>query len=334
MDKVNIVRFGGDQNAYKFQNVGSSTTNFGGVTTSTARAPGLDGTIDNYGDGDAPSEGGDVRVMFHLATQFPKLMDGLRDQVNKMKPWGKRPLWCQPSDLNDPIRWCSARVNNINMPQNAENGHEYLLPVTINYQVSFPRWQSRPNQNYLGQSLFDGSVALVDSPPVYLDGQTNMGSGNLSRARCMAYVKNGTKLALLNYGDAPAPARFKFLASRPWTLDEGLHFGDPGVMVGAYGSASVRYPGVKRLNSYGDAEEAWRWENTLGVNEWVAVDSNDYSVRWQHYPNFSESGFPYLAKVKGAGFITMQPGINNLVVEGEFSGPFGFLQIDYWDSYY
>lgn len=333
--KVNVVRFGTDsKRVHHFENVGSSTNNFGGVVTSTTRLPGMDGTFDNYGDGDAASEGGDVRVQFHLATQFEKQMTALRDLVNRMKPWGKRPLWMQPSDPSDPIRWCSARVNNTNLSENAKEGTDWLQPATINFQVSFPRWQSRPNVNYLGQSYLDGTVALVASPPTYLDGQTNLGSGNLSIPRCLAYVKNGTQLRLLNYGDAPAPARIKFMASRPWYLNEGLHFGDPGVMIGAYGSVSVRYPSVKRLNDYGDVIEQWRWENTLGINEVLEVDAKSYKVLLRQYPNNTISGYPEFVPVKSDGFIVMEPGINTLMVEGEFGGPFGFLEVDYWDSYY
>ncbi len=336
-NEVHIIRYGGGRRSYDFENVESGTTNFGGVNTSTSRIPGMDGVFDNYGLSDAPSEGGDVPVQFHIALEDREkhLMTRRRDAVSAIKRWGRRPLWGQPYDLEQPRRWASARGNNINMAESARKGTEWLQAVRINFQVPDSKWHSRPNQQLtLGQFVLDGSAVLVDQAQVYLDDGEILGQFALAIPRCTAFVTNGTEINLTNMGNAPASAKVTLMASRPWTLYEGLHFGEPGVMIGGYGSASVYRPGVARLNDWGDAVERWRWNNTLSINEKLVVDAQASRVQWQHYPNFRESGYPDFNELAGDGFIRMEPGQNILRVEGEFDGPFGFLIVDFDDSWY
>ncbi len=136
MNKVNIIRFG----SYQFKNVEKATTSFGGVRAATTKLPGMHGAYDEYGMGEAPSDTGNVRVQFYLAARRMAEMTALRDAVTLLKAWGVTKLYMQPYDLTLAERFCWARVNDIQMPEDASKATERLQPVTINFQVADACW--------------------------------------------------------------------------------------------------------------------------------------------------------------------------------------------------
>lgn len=332
--RYHLLRFGGGDRAYRFPNTDSGATRFGAVATSTVRLPGLDGGHDPYGSGSAPDDVIDMPVTLNLTAEKLEEMAELVDDVMSMKAMGKRPLWMQPLDLRMLRRWCSARVSNIRILENARNSTESLQPVQLNFQITYPRWHNRPDPFYLSGGHMLGEVPLVDGPTTYLDDDEVLGGVTLSPPRCRAIVSSGDEIHLLNMGNASTPAKVTLAPSRPWQLDEGLHFGDPGVMIGAYGSSSVFAPAVKRLDDWGAAVQGFRWNGTLGVNEKIEVSAKDYTVTRYLYPSFNESGYPDFERTAGSGFIMMQPGLNVLKVEGTFDGPFGWLTVNFDDAWY
>lgn len=332
--RYHLLRFGGGERAYLFPNTETGQTHFGAVATRTVQMPGMDGGHDPYGSDTAPDDVVEMPVTVNLAADTYPEMAALVDDLMKIKFFGKRPLWMQPLDLDMPRRWCSARVGGIRIMENAKLSTETLQPAQINFQVNHPRWYNRPNQYYLTGGHMLGEVPLVDGPTTYLDDGEVLGSVNLSPIRCRAMVSGGDEIHLLNMGNATAPATVTLAPSRPWQLDEGLHFGDRGVMIGAYGSSSVYAPAVKRLDDWGAAAQGFRWNGTLSVNEKIEVSAKDYSVTRYFYPNFNASGFPDFERLAGSGFIMMQPGLNVLRIEGTFDGPFGWLTVDFDDAWY
>lgn len=332
--ELELKQFGGGEKIYAIPEGVSLDSNFLDLVTQTQRMIWADGGFDAYGNSPLPSEVGSIKTTFWIDTEGDtRTISTLKRLAARMANWGRRPLWASAEEY--PIRWCPVKLDNVQMPVNALNKAKTRQRVQATWQASYPRWSSRPHMNYLGDATFDGTTALVDGATTYLNYDAVMNTGQyLSLPRCLAYVKDGTAIDLLNCGDAPAPARITIMGSRLWTLGEGLHFGDPGVMIGAYGSTSLINPSVKRLNDSGDVAEQWRWNGTLGLNETLTINAQDASVRLQHYPNNSESGYADFVPVRGGGFITMQPGVNRLVVEGTFDGPFGFLKVDYEDTWY
>lgn len=329
---MNLKQFGGGLKVYQFPPQCKLSTNFLDSVTQTQRLPGTDGGYDAYGIGRLPSEVGTLAAEWWLFADPAHSISALKHALAQTATWGRRPLWADAEEYPD--RWCSVKLDNLQAPiNNRDRAYKQQL-VKANFQASHPRWHSRPDRNYLGESLL-GGTPLVDAPTHYYDYDAVLGiSQTLSIPRCTAYVSDGTRLDLLNMGDAPAQAKLTIMPSRSWTLSDGLNFGDPGVMVGAYGSVSLERPGVKRLNDYGDVVEHWRWDNTLTLNEQLIVNTPDYSVKWMHYPSFNETGYSDFQAVAGAGFITLQPGSNILEVEGTFDGPFGFLIVDFDDTWY
>lgn len=114
-------------------------TNFGDLLTQTVRLPGMSGGIDNLGSEPAAAEVGTIRLTFKLTATSLEAITGLKDDVMAMRYWGIKPLYLQPTDAADAVRWCLARVQNIQMNQDLKKS-EMWQTVTITFQVPTPVW--------------------------------------------------------------------------------------------------------------------------------------------------------------------------------------------------
>ncbi len=236
MNRVNIIRFG----SYPFRNVEKATTSFGGVRASTTKLPGMHGAYDEYGMGEAPSETGNVRVSFYLTARHMAEMTALRDAVLLLKSWGVKKLYVQPYDLNQAERFCWARVNDIQMPEDASKGTETLQPVTINFQVADAAWYGIGTEAW---SWGDGTL---------------WGSG-------------------AKWGGAATPRACSGL-STTWTETPGGNAATPpriSVVVGVGQSASdVRVQRVVR----GVVLDEVRYNALLAAGDRLTINCRDYSV--------------------------------------------------------
>lgn len=328
--KVKLTQFGD----YKFENVISATTNFTDFLDSWSNVPDADGAFDDQGSGRGLQSKGVVKAEFILEATDPVEMRKKKDTFLKIASKGPRPLWYLPDDPIFPPRFCRARIRNIDMDENSDNA-DSMQHVKIEWSVGFPRWLSRPHVNYLGDSDLSGDVALVDQESYYLGYSANFDSAqNLTLYRVQAQVKDGTRIQVLNSGNAPAPAVLQIRGSRPWTLGEGLHYGDAGVFIGGYGSAQVTNPQVTWFNEVGDTVGKFTWYDVLGVNELLEINALNGNSTLFQWPNYSRSGLPALSITAGVGFLILDPGINTIRVNGIFSGPFGFLNLDWDDAWF
>jgi hypothetical protein len=149
---------------YIFTYPDSLMDNFKNLVPNTVRMPGVSGGFDQYGSEAAPAEIGRVDVGFHLQASNPAQMQGLIDAVNALKWRGKKRLFWQPEGAYQE-RWCWARVNNISLPQSADDG---LMHQTgrITFQVSDPRWYSKRLDGTTGSALWkigDTGVKIGDA---------------------------------------------------------------------------------------------------------------------------------------------------------------------------
>jgi hypothetical protein len=113
-------------------------TNFADAVPRTERLPLLDGGFDNFGTRRAPQEIGLVSVSFYLVADTPAEMQEKRDEVAGLMWRGKKLLKWVPAD-GMLERYCYARINGVNMTQRADDD-DCIQQVTINWQVSDPRW--------------------------------------------------------------------------------------------------------------------------------------------------------------------------------------------------
>lgn len=113
---------------------------FGGVVTHTNRLPGTDGAYDQHGNAAAPLEVGSVRVTWGIYDDSGEDLDAQRDEILAMAAWGKGMLYAQPTITGAAERFCFARVTNISIPERPSEATEIIQTVTIDFQVTDPRW--------------------------------------------------------------------------------------------------------------------------------------------------------------------------------------------------
>ena len=142
MTKIGPTRFGVGSRVYEFpaQSIEAWSDNFTSLMTDFTRIAGMSGGVDNYGRAAAPSDVGNVTVVFWLVATTRAEMAHLKDNVRRIAGWGRQRLWLQPFDLMMPARFCNARVKRIEMPEDATRATDLSQRVTITFEVADPRW--------------------------------------------------------------------------------------------------------------------------------------------------------------------------------------------------
>lgn len=142
-----ITRFGTGNQSYVFPNtIQSVSDNFKDIVTRIVKLPGVDGGFDEYGSDRAARETGRITVSFMLIARDPEEMTALRDEVNKMAGFGVKRLFMRPTDPNAAERFCYARLNNINIPEQPAQRTNLWQPVTCIFQAGDPTWVTLGNE--------------------------------------------------------------------------------------------------------------------------------------------------------------------------------------------
>lgn len=115
-------------------------TNFSNGVPRTDRLPGMNGGYDALGDDPFPAEVGSVRYRFVLVADTPAEMADKIDDVMEMSRYGRAVLTMETQGGDE--RFCSAKVNNIGLPIEADVYSERIVEVTVDWQVANPRWFS------------------------------------------------------------------------------------------------------------------------------------------------------------------------------------------------
>lgn len=199
-----LVRFGHGDRVYTFPEelIQNSDPRFRDAVPRVTRLPGVHGGFDHLGDGIAPMEIGNVRVSFYLATDDLGEMDALRDALTALLDWGKDLLWMQPDDRDEAERFCWARLNNIQMPQQEAKFTDVHQTVTLSFQVSDPHWY----------------VPRMEGP---LWGTVDWGDGSKWGGDAALQTVSGTSTSLTaasNDGNAIALPRVTFYVAAGQTL--------------------------------------------------------------------------------------------------------------------
>jgi hypothetical protein len=113
--------------------------NFRDVVTRTQRMPGLSGGFDEFGTGEAPTEIGTVRVSWWFKDASEARVQAERDSVAKMLSYGKSSLYIRKMGTGEML-FASARIQNIQMSQNAKNMAHQRQLFQATFQVSDPYW--------------------------------------------------------------------------------------------------------------------------------------------------------------------------------------------------
>lgn len=167
--------------------------NFASAIPNTVRLPSLSGGFDQFGVDNAPQEIGRVQATIRLVSD-PTSIEDLRDDIKRIREWGVQRLYMQPAKTGANPRWCLARVNNIDMPQDFTKLADWTQTVNLDFQVADPHWYA------------DGATIPIwgDSSTKWGDGVNKWG-GIVSTTGSVTGVLN--QLSFSPVGNADTPAR-------------------------------------------------------------------------------------------------------------------------------
>ena len=330
LNPIKLVQYGD----YVLDNVISCTTNFTDISDSYSNVADADGAFDNQLTSRGLQAKGAVTASMMLVADSTKIMRQKRDTLLRMLGKGPQPLWYMPETSKLGPRWCRARITKIQMDESADDV-DRMQEVQLTWSVGMPRWFSRPAVNNPALPGYDQDYPSETNQSYYMGFNSLFGVGqNFSVIRTETQVTPGQEVTVVNNGNAPTPLLFQFRGSRPWDLSEGLMYGDPGVFIGGYGSATVQWPTVTHKNDWGLTLNKFQWQNTLQVNEILEVNGSSGRVTLYNWPNFNQSGFNNFVVQSGLGILILEPGSNVIKVDGVFSGPFAHLILDWEDAWF
>lgn len=172
-----VTQFGSGAQVYVFPNtLQSFDPNFNTLSIQTTELPGADGGFDNFGLGLSPAKPGKLKLSFFLVADTPEEMTGLRDAVKALRGYGRKQLFMQPTDNTDPVRWCWARVERVDLAEDLTRSIRDLhQPVTIHFHVPDPMWVSQGTEAALWGSFVwgDGTVWGGSAPAWAVSGVLN-----------------------------------------------------------------------------------------------------------------------------------------------------------------
>lgn len=135
-----LTRFKVGKNTYELEYVQDWSHNFNDLVNVSDSLPGMHGSYDQYGSGEAPAADGVVRVSFVVAVQDTALMTAKLDALNAMARDKKGYLFSQPDDPTASERWCVARLDNLSEPNKVNDHTDYWMRATATFAVNDPHW--------------------------------------------------------------------------------------------------------------------------------------------------------------------------------------------------
>lgn len=143
MDTLRRFTYGGRTYTFDPDAQVALRDNFRDVVPRTTRLPGLDGGFDQYGTLPAPAEIGLVDVTFWVEQGTYAAMQDALDDVRAMASWGQGRLYKQRLDPDEDELFVYARINSIEIAQNARDMPHRRQRVQIKFQVADPAWLAR-----------------------------------------------------------------------------------------------------------------------------------------------------------------------------------------------
>lgn len=163
-----LLRFGAGTQLYTFDPTDQIQLrdNFRDVLARTSRLPGLSGGFDEFGTGIAPSEIGNVSIIFGYAATSNADMEAKKLDLGRMKTFGKKRLYKQSLNPAAAERYCEARVNSIDYTEKVGDRPETYLIFTVNFQVDNPFWLTQGTEapQYGDGSTFGSGVSYGGAP--------------------------------------------------------------------------------------------------------------------------------------------------------------------------
>ena len=270
-----ITRFVSESGTYVFPNTGQTfNAPFSNVLARAARLPGVDGGIDEFGTGWAPSAVANLTFSFVLVSSTLEGMQPLRDAATAMRGWGVGQLYFQPTDTALEERWVHARINNISMSQKLSDHTDRFQPVELSLQVTQPFWNLKGTERLWGDGL-----GLWDDGGLW--------DGNASAPAPTSITTSGT-MTITNNGNV-------------FTLARVLIINDSG--------STISNPIIRRIKDGAIADEV-RYYGTIANNDWLEINSRSQRVLMGVSGDDVYSDFDHL----NADWFQLLPGSNSIQV--------------------
>jgi len=231
-----ITRFVSNWGTYTFPNTGQSfNPPFANVLARADRLPGVDGGLDQFGTGWAPSQVANLTFSYFLVSSTLEGMQPLRDAAHAMRGWGTGQLYFQPTDPALTERFIFCRINNIGDPQKLSEHTDRFQPVELSLQVAQPYWYTA------------GTERLWDDGGKWDDG--GLWDGNASAASPTSITTSGTMTVTVG-GNV-------FTQSRILVINDG---GSP-----------VTNPIIRRILN-GEVADEVRYYGTIAAGDWLEIN--------------------------------------------------------------
>lgn len=257
--------------------------NFKDLLARTTRLPGVDGGLDEFGSGRAPSAVGNVSYSFVLVSTTREGMQAKLDELGQMAGWGVGSLWYQPTDAAQATRWTWARVNRISDPQRLEGHSDLFMRVSVNFQASSPFWYGR------------GTELLWDDGAVW-DGASTNWDGNTS-APALASVTDASTVTVSGVGgNVPTLARLLVIKDT---------------------AGAVLDPLIERLDGSGAVVDWVQWSGELTNGQFLEIDPRRQKVI--KVSANVRSGLSFM----NPDWMTLRPGSNTLRVRWQGTAKLG-----------
>lgn len=233
-----VSRFG----TYTFPDTEQALSdNFKDVVTKSTRLPGVDGGIDEYGTGRAPSAVGNINFSFYLVSSTLEGMQPKLDTLGALRSWGVGALFYQPTDLSLPVRWAFCRISRIDTPKRLDKQPDRFQLVQMSLQASQPYW-------YAG-----GTERLWDDGGLFDDG--GLWDGNASAPAPTTITNSGT-LTVSPSGNVPTTGR---------------------VIIKNSSGSPIQNPIVQRIRDAEIVDQIKFW-GAIADGDWLEIDPRSHRV--------------------------------------------------------
>lgn len=310
---MRLVKFATNNGIYDFPDAQTTLgDNFTDLVPATERVQGMDGGFDRLFERPAPQSIGNISVEWWLLPSSIESITDLKDAVRKMASWGKGKLFVRPENAEDDnrdVRWCEARINNVQISENVRNMPHLRQRVSADFQVSNPVWygyEEGPDEPAHNADkwwyLDDGFV--LDTAGLTLGGP-----------RVQEDVLTGDTVDITNSGSHVVYPVLRFQAL---TLATTCGFG------------------LRRL--FGASEtvvEEWFWDGRLVVGETVVIDCAKKTVMWESATGDLVAIDDFTIR-KGFGFMELSPGTHTFEIFTDYPDDYLELRftVDFFDAWY
>ncbi|MEL7232985.1 MAG: hypothetical protein AAGK74_00735 [Chloroflexota bacterium] len=283
---------------------------FGQNVLRTIRPASGFGELD-LGGAESPGRPGSVVVaafFIYFNAGTPRA-EAVRDLM-RMKNLGRGRLFSDPENA-EPVRWCYAKVRDINVgPEDTQNHPQLRLSVTIAFDVPGSRWYSRVGATY----------DAVTGAPSHTD--PRVPDATYEHLQTFTLTNNGDEIT-------PVKVDLKSTFGAAPTVGDTHAVGDPGLKVGGIGGDFTVFE-IRRLDQSGTVTlDGFEFDGLGGNNRTLTINPANRGIAASWSTTLSD----YITKFIPFRdtWLALPPGTHTFQVTLGSAEELVTLAFDYWD---